>query len=436
MIVDLVRQRKRVAITAQSHKTISNLLEAVVDGGERRRRSPSGSLQKADEDDAHVGHLDGVTRVGDNADVAAALDAGTVDVVAGTAWLFARPEFDGAFDVLFVDEASQLSLANAVAVGTCARSLVLIGDPNQLPMVSQGVHPPGAAATSLEHLVGDAATLPDERGLFLATSRRLHPAVNAFISPAFYDGLLDTHPDTALRVVDGADPLLSGAGVRWLPTPHTGNGPRSRQEAEVVAEVVARLVGMTWRDREHGVRTDRDRRHHRGRAVQRPGRRDPGRARAAHRPTSGNVGTVDKFQGREGAVAIYSMASSSRRMRRGTWSFLYSRNRLNVAISRAQSVASSSPRRRSSRPAAERPSRCAWSMRSAGSSRRPRAGPGRGRRTGLTITLGVAAPARAAATRPARLRRSRPRRAGRARRRCARRGRRPARRSRTACRRR
>ena len=341
MIVELVRQRKRIAITAQSHKTISNLLEAVMAAGvEHSGGSPVQvrAFQKADEDDENVGHMDGVTRVGANGDVAAALAANTVDVVAGTSWLLARPEFDGAFDVLFVDEASQMSLANAVAVGTCARSIVLIGDPNQLPMVSQGVHPNGAAASSLEHLVGTAVTIPVDRGLFLATTRRLHPNVNAFISPTFYAGLLETHPDNAHRLVEGDPAILSGAGVRWVPVIHAGNGPRSSEEAIVVADAVATLTTMTWHD------TD--------------GRRwpigiddvivvAPYNAQVAEIQSAlerrlgrrGNVGTVDKFQGREGVVAIYSMASSSREDAPRDMGFLYSRNRLDVAISRARCVA-------------------------------------------------------------------------------------------------
>ena len=293
------------------------------------------ALQKADAD---VGPIDGVTRAGTNADVEAALLAGTVDVVAGTGWLFARPEFDRAFDVLFVDEASQMSLANAVAIGTCARSIVLIGDPNQLPMVTQGVQPGGAAASSLEHLVGEADTMPPERGLFLETSRRMHPDVNAFISPAFYGGLLATHPDTARRVVDGNDPVLSGSGVRWLPTVHTGNGSRSREEAEVVATCVAELLGTTWQDEDGRHRPiDVD-----DVIVVAPYNAQVAEIQAALERRigrRGNVGTVDKFQGREGVVAIYSMASSSREDAPRDMSFLYSRNRLNVAISRAQSLA-------------------------------------------------------------------------------------------------
>jgi uncharacterized protein len=166
----------------------------------------------------------------------------------------------------------------------------------------------------------------------------MHPGVNAFISPAFYGGLLTTRPETARRVVDGDDPVLSGSGVRWLPTPHTGNGPRSREEAEVVATCVAKLVGMTWQDKDG---------RHRPITVDDVIVVAPYNAQVAEIQAAlirrigrrGNVGTVDKFQGREGIVAIYSMASSSREDAPRDMSFLYSRNRLNVAISRAKSLA-------------------------------------------------------------------------------------------------
>ena len=337
MIVDLVADHRTAAITAQSHKTISNLLEAAVvaaaeDGVALR------AIQKAGEDDEHVGHLGGVTRMSDNGAVAAALAAGSVDVIAGTQWLLTRDEFDAGVDVLFVDEASQMSLANAVALGTCARSIVLIGDQNQLPMVTQGVHPGRAASSSLEYLVGEADTIAADRGLFLETSRRLHPDVNAFISPAFYAGRLETHPSTARRAVEGDESLLSGTGVRWLPVEHAGNSARSHEEAQVVADAVERLVGMTWHDAD---------------GVSRPIALDevivvaPYNAQVAEIQAAlearlgrrGNVGTVDKFQGREGVVAIYSMASSSREDAPRDMGFLYSRNRLDVAISRARCVA-------------------------------------------------------------------------------------------------
>lgn len=344
MITTLVAAGRRVAVTAQSHKTITNLLDEVQVAA-RTEAVRARILQKADELDAHLAAGDDVVVSGDNKAVERGLREGTADVIAGTVWLLARRELDAVaeghaeplVDVLFVDEAGQFSLANVVAAATCARSIVLVGDPNQLPMVTQGVHPPGARASSLEHLVGGSVTVPPDRGLFLAVSRRLHPRVNEFTSPAFYDGRLTTHPSTEGRVVSGADEL-GGSGIRWRPIAHEGNAARSREEADEVAGITASLVGREW------TRVD-------GKAT-RIEVDDiivvaPYNAQVAEIQTAlerrigrpGNVGTVDKFQGREGIVAIYSMASSSRDDAPRDMGFLYSRNRLNVAVSRAQSIA-------------------------------------------------------------------------------------------------
>ena len=344
MITALVRGGRHVGVTAQSHKTITNLLEEVqvaanVEG------TPIRILQRADALDAHLSAGDGVTIAGDNGAIDRAVPAGEADVLAGTVWLHSRRQLDAVangesapwLDVLFVDEAGQLSLANLLAATTVARSVVLVGDPNQLPMVSQGVHPPGAAASSLEHLVGGAATMEPDRGLFLERTRRLHPDVNAYISDAFYEGRLRTHP-AAHRLIDGPPGALSGSGVRWLPTVHVGNAAHSREEAERVAAIVTDLV-----DREQ-VQADGSRRTIRLEdvIVVAPYNAQVAEIQAAiieRLGTTGNVGTVDKFQGREGAVAIYSMASSSRDDAPRDMGFLYSRNRLNVAVSRAQSIA-------------------------------------------------------------------------------------------------
>lgn len=344
MITALVTRGRRVAVTAQSHKTITNLLDEVVVAAEADNVGVR-FLQKAGELDAHLATSAGVIVTDDNEEVEAAIRQRSADVVAGTVWLLSRRQLDAAaqgrdgpfLDVLFVDEAGQFSLANLVAAATCARSIVLVGDPNQLPMVTQGVHPPRADASSLEHLVGGSVTVPPDRGLFLEATRRLHPKVNAFISPAFYDGRLVTHPSTALREV-GGDGELSGSGIRWRPVLHEGNAGRSREEADEVACIVASLIGREW--------TGAD-------GTSQPIEMDditivaPYNAQVAEiqaalerrigRP--GNVGTVDKFQGREGIVAIYSTASSSRDDAPRDMGFLYSRNRLNVAVSRAKSIA-------------------------------------------------------------------------------------------------
>lgn len=335
MIVALVKARKLVGISAQSHKTISNLLEEVLRAADEVGE-PVRVVQRAGELDEYV--RDPRVRLATgNAGVDEALAARTVDVLAGTAWLFSRAELEGSLDVLFVDEAGQYSLANVIAAGTCASSLVLVGDPNQLPMVTQGVHPEGANVSGLAHLLGDEVTISPDRGLFLGSTRRLHPDVNAFISPAFYERRLATHPATAPRVVSGAGEL-GGSGIRWWPVAHEGNAARSTEEAEEVAGIVASLVGRRW--------TESD-------ATSRPIEVDdiivvaPYNAQVAEiqaaldrrigRP--GNVGTVDRFQGREGIVAIYSTASSSRDDAPRDMGFLYSRNRLNVAVSRAKSLA-------------------------------------------------------------------------------------------------
>lgn len=342
MITELVRHERTVGVMAQSHKTITNLLEEVV-----RAAAAEGTrvriVQKADELDAHLpAGVD--VRIGDNKLIDEALAAGTADVIAGTVWLHARRQLDAVanggatprIDVLFVDEAGQISLANLVAAATVARSVVLVGDPNQLPMVSQGSHPPGADASSLQHLVGGSVTVPPDRGLFLEQTRRLHPDVNAFISDAFYGGRLQPHPDTD-RTIDGPRGALAGSGIRWWPIEHSGNGPRSPEEAARIAEALADIVGREQ------IRADGARRTIRLEdvIVVAPYNAQVAEIQAAVEArlgTTANVGTVDKFQGREGAVAIYSMASSSRDDAPRDMSFLYSRNRLNVAVSRAQSI--------------------------------------------------------------------------------------------------
>ena len=345
MITALVAAGRRVAVAAQSHKTITNLLEEVVVAARSEARPPLRILQKADPLDAHLPAGDGVVVTGDNGAVEQALRSGSVDVVAGTAWLLARRQLDGVsqglaepfIDVLFVDEAGQFSLANLIAAATCARSIVLVGDPNQLPMVTQGVHPPGADATALQHLVGGSVTVPPDRGLFLATTRRLHPRINDFISPTFYGGRLTHHPSTAGREVGCAD-VLGGAGIRWRPVAHEGNAARSAEEAAEVARIVDAIVGRAWTEadgttRQIGLEDV---------IVVAPYNAQVAEIQAAierRRGEIGNVGTVDKFQGREGIVAIYSTASSSRDDAPRDMGFLYSRNRLNVAVSRAKSIA-------------------------------------------------------------------------------------------------
>src|SRR6185295_19087638 len=134
-----------------------------------------------------------------------------VQLLAGTAWLFSRVDLDGALDYLVIDEAGQVSLADALAMGTAARNVILLGDPLQLAQVSQGVHPAGAGASVLEHLLGDAPTIPEDRGIFLERSFRMHPDVSAFISEIVYARRLHSDESAARRSTS------HGTGIRFDP---------------------------------------------------------------------------------------------------------------------------------------------------------------------------------------------------------------------------
>jgi uncharacterized protein len=328
-VLSLVTAGRRVGLCAFSHKAIANLLDAVL-AAAAEAGVPVRALQKADGDDRCVSPL--VQYAAGNQDVVDALAAGAVDVVAGTSWLFAREELVGALDVLVVDEAGQLSLANVLAVAGSARSMLLFGDPQQLAQPAKGDHPAGAAVSALEHVLGDAATMPTQLGVFLDRSWRMHPAVCAAVSELCYDGRLSAHESCATQVVH-APGALSGAGLRWVPVEHLGNRAVSNEEADTVAALYADLLRGDWVDaggRRRPVTTSDV-------LVVAPYNAHVGRLRA-RLPAGARVGTVDRFQGQEAAVVLYSMATSSLEDAPRGLDFLFNLNRLNVAISRARAL--------------------------------------------------------------------------------------------------
>ena len=329
MILRLLQDGRKVGITAASHKVIGNLLDAVCEEA-AADGYPLRAIQKASAEQRCEATI--VECVADNDSVVAALEAGEADLVAGTAWLYAPVELAGKLDTLFVDEAGQFSLADALAVSGAASNLVLLGDPNQLAQPSQGSHPPGANVSALEHILQGATTMPPERGLFLDVTWRMHPDVCRYISEVAYAGRLEAAAGCELQVV-GGEPPLAGAGLRYFPVQHAGNRTRSVEEVETVAILVRSLAGRQWTDRD-GMR--------RRLRLQDILVVAPYNAQVAllSRSIDGvRAGTVDKFQGQEAPVVIYSMATSSpEEMPRGM-EFLYSLNRINVAVSRARSLA-------------------------------------------------------------------------------------------------
>jgi predicted RecB family nuclease len=332
MIVDLVRAGRKVGVTANSHKVIANLLKAVCEAAEEAGVKPD-MVQKCEEDEWCDHAM--VARAETNDDVVGALRDGTTLVAAGTAWLWSRTDMAASVDVLFVDEAGQMSLANALAVSQAARSLILLGDPQQLDQPRKGSHPPGAERSALAHLLGDAATMPPERGLFLETTWRLHPDVCRFTSEMFYESLLAPEEHLSRQKVR-ADGLLGGTGLRFVPVAHAGNDVESEEEAEAVASLVRSLVegGATWMN----AKGQRRRITWKDVVIVAPFNAQVA-AIAERLPPDARIGTVDKFQGQEAPVSIYSMTSSTADDAPRGMSFLYSRHRLNVATSRARCVA-------------------------------------------------------------------------------------------------
>jgi uncharacterized protein len=329
LIVHLMRAGKRVGVTANSHKAIHNLLEEV-EHVARTEHFEFRGLKKSSGDEESEFNGEFIESSDDNDDFPPSDD---VKLIAGTAWLFAKEDMDQTLDHLFIDEAGQVALADALAVGTAVRNLVLLGDPLQLAQVSQGVHPNDAGASVLEHLLGDEATVPPERGLFLDLTRRMHPDVCGFISEVVYANRLSSIEECACQSIESRG--LTGTGLRYLPVEHEANQRSSAEEADVIAEAVAEMLdGGRFTDQEnatHALELDDI-------LIVTPYNAQV-RCLRERLPDGARIGTVDKFQGQEAPVVFFSMATSSGSEIPRNVEFLFSRNRLNVAISRAQCLA-------------------------------------------------------------------------------------------------
>ncbi len=332
MIVELVRLGKRVGITAVSHKVISKLLQEICEAA-LQSGVPLRAVQKAKDGDGYEDSL--ITQVDKNEEVSSALARGAAQVAAGTSWLWARDDMADSVDVLFVDEAGQMSLANVLAISQAATSVVLLGDPQQLDQPQRGVHPPGVDVSALAHLLDGHATIEPGRGIFLKETWRLHPDVCAFTSELFYDGRLAARPENRNHRLN-APGYLDGTGLRFLGIEHFGNQSESTEEVEAIADLIERLLRgkTTWTNK-------------RGEAVP-LGLSDilvvaPYNAQVSvltqWLPGGARVGTVDKFQGQQAPIVFYSMTTSTPEDAPRGIEFLYSLNRLNVAVSRAQCVA-------------------------------------------------------------------------------------------------
>jgi predicted RecB family nuclease len=334
-IVDLLAAGKSVGLAAHSHKALHNLLAKIESTAAERGVVFTGVHKLSDENEGseYVSSAQPI-RVNNTAS-APDFENSAYQLVSGTSYAWSNAKLQRVFDFIFIDEAGQVPLADALVVSMRAHNVVLLGDPLQLPHVSQGTHPVGVKLSILEHVLGDAATVPTSRGIFLDKTYRMHPAIARFVSDTIYEGRLESAPGAHGNHVESSG--LSGSGLRYLPIAHTSNSKHSVEEAErIVAEVRLLLEGSVANNGE-ATRPMRPR----DILVVTPYNLQRQKIEAAFREAGIDgirVGTVDKFQGQEAAVVFYSMATSSDQDMPRDKEFLFDRNRFNVAISRAQAL--------------------------------------------------------------------------------------------------
>lgn len=327
-ILSLVRKGARVGVTSNSHEAIRNVLMGCLGALEDEDLPITLDLvhKVSGSDDGYPDDCP-ILRTTDNA-----VAASGGHVVGGTAFFFAREENVQAYDWLFVDEAGQVGLANMAAMGRSAKNIVLVGDPRQLPQVIQGAHPAPANLSCLDWMLGDHATISPDRGIFLPVTRRMHPDVCRFISNQIYEGRLTSHPETVRQGVSGTS--FPNAGAFWVPVNHEGNAQVASEEVAAIQDTIDNLLTGTW--------TEKD-------GTERPMRRSDIIVVAPYNaqvnalqdalPDDIRVGTVDKFQGQEAPVCLVSMTASSAEETSRGMEFLFSLNRINVAVSRAKGLA-------------------------------------------------------------------------------------------------
>ncbi|HTL61358.1 MAG TPA: TM0106 family RecB-like putative nuclease [Nitrospira sp.] len=343
VISALLADHKRIGIASNSHKAVMNLLKACGEAARNAGGTLEGIKVGGEPDEAFLNTNTSMTHVPASGDARSLYHTG---VVGGTAWLFSRSDWEGVLDYLFIDEAGQVSLANAIAMSRCTANLVLLGDQMQLEQPIQGAHPGDAGLSVLQFALKDVeasavdvpvfhAVVPQDYGLFLGQSRRMHPDVCRFISESIYEGRLTAHPDCAGQRIAAAGPFITEqAGIVFSPVEHDGNIQHSAEEMARVTAIYQELLGRPYQDKD--------------------GRERPlalndflfiapynaqVRGLQAVLPPGARVGSVDKFQGQEAPVCILSLCSSYGEYGSRGLGFILDRNRINVAISRAQCLA-------------------------------------------------------------------------------------------------
>ncbi|MEZ6097123.1 MAG: AAA domain-containing protein [Pirellulaceae bacterium] len=336
-IVELLKAGKRIGVTANSHKAVLNVLKSVKEILKTEKATFDVVKIGGESDDPVIEKHD--IKFAQNSAAAETFVNEDSIVIGGTAWVFSRPGLQQKFDYLFVDEAGQFSLANVVATGCSAKNIVLVGDQMQLSQPTQGAHPGDSGKSALEYYLEGRQTIPEEKGVLLNTTWRMHPDICDYISNAFYESRLQSRAENSKQRIDWKSKRArftsKSHGIEFVSVEHDGNTQGSEEEVEAVAKIYKQLLKQGFVDnqgKKHEKLSDEDI------LVVAPFNLQV-RMLKEKLGRKARVGTVDKFQGQEAQVVIISMASSSlEESPRGT-AFLLEPNRLNVAVSRARALA-------------------------------------------------------------------------------------------------
>lgn len=332
IIAELVKHGVRVGISSNSHKAINHLLLSTAKYCCKQKISATFACTSNTEPDLATFSVSIVKNNQLAGHVRPRCVLGT------TAWGFARDDMQNTLDYLFIDEAGQVSIANLIAMSRSAKNLVLIGDQMQLGQPLQGSHPAESGLSILDYLLHDSPTIADDMGVLLDTTYRMHSSVNQFISTHFYEGKVKADADNDKRTVkvphNYQGLLNKDAGIIFIPVAHEGNKQSSDEEVSVIQAITKELLGreltqlsgvsrpVSWSD----ILFVAPYNHQVSKLKQALGEQ-------------AKVGSVDKFQGQEAAIVILSMCTSDVNESPRGLDFLFDKNRLNVAISRAQCLA-------------------------------------------------------------------------------------------------
>lgn len=332
VIAELLRKGKKVGISSNSHKAINNLLVGTARYcNEQNINAFFGCTKDTEQEIQELG-----IAVLENKDIGSRIEPSCV--IGTTAWGFSREDLKGKFDYLFIDEAGQVSLANLIAMSSSTKNIILMGDQMQLGQPVQGTHPAESGLSILDYLLHNTPTISDDKGIFLDTTYRMHSAVNEFISTAIYQGRLISDPENDQQKVSVPESYSGNinkeAGIIYIPVEHEGNTQASDEEVAAIVTAAKDILGRLFTNKK-------------GETKQiewgdmlfiAPYNFQVNKLKQAL-GSDAKVGSVDKFQGQEAPVVFFSMCSSDANDSPRGMDFLFDKNRINVAISRAKSLA-------------------------------------------------------------------------------------------------